>query len=282
MQCIETIAEFRAARRKIPYLGLVPTMGFLHDGHLSLVKRAKAECGAVAVTIFVNPMQFGAQEDLERYPRDMPRDLALLDDAGVDLVFAPTPAIIYQAGFATRIDVGAIGTVLEGASRPGHFAGVATVLMKLLNIVQPDRAYYGQKDGQQCAVIRQLMRDLDSPVDMIVAETVRAADGLALSSRNVYLSDAEREAAPVLYRALQAAQTMFDQGERSAESLRAVMRAVIAGEPLAMLDYVSVADFDDLSECDRIEEPAMASIALYLGQTRLIDNLVLNAEATIA
>ena len=279
MQCIETIAEFRAARRKIPYLGLVPTMGFLHDGHLSLVKRAKAECGAVAVTIFVNPMQFGAQEDLERYPRDMPRDLALLESVGTDLVFAPTPAIIYQAGFTTRIDVGAIGTVLEGASRPGHFAGVATVLMKLLNIVQPDRAYYGQKDGQQCAVIRQLMRDLDSPVDMIVADTIRAPDGLALSSCNVYLSDAERKAAPVLYRALQAAQALFNQGERSAESLRTVMRTVIASEPLAMLDYASVADYEDLTECDRIEEPAMASIALYLGRTRLIDNLILAETA---
>lgn len=280
MKIIDRIDAFRHARWGFGRLGLVPTMGFLHDGHLSLIARAKAECGAVAVSIFVNPMQFGAQEDLARYPRDMARDLALLEQAGADLVFTPPPEIIYPRGFATRIAVGAIAEVLEGAARPGHFAGVATVVSKLLNIVQPDRAYFGQKDGQQCAVIRQLARDLDSPVEIVVAETVRASDGLALSSRNVYLNAAERRAAPVLYRALTAAQTLFEQGERSADVLRATMHKVIAAEPLAKLDYASVADYHSLRECEWIEGSVMASIALHLGQTRLIDNLILAPQAT--
>lgn len=275
MKRFDTIADFRAARRGFSSLGLVPTMGFLHDGHLSLIARARAQCDAVAVSIFVNPMQFGTGEDLSRYPRDMPRDLALLDAAGVDLVFTPTPEMIYPPGFASRIDIGPIGDCLEGAARPGHFAGVATVVSKLFNIMQPDRAYFGQKDGQQCAVIRQLVRDLDVPVEIVVGETVRAADGLALSSRNVYLNAEEREAAPVLHRALVEAETLFRSGEHSGDVLRAAMRAVIATEPLALLDYVSIADYQSLHECDRIEGPVMASIALHLGKTRLIDNLVL-------
>lgn len=275
MKQIGTIAEFRAARAGFPVLGLVPTMGFLHAGHLSLVAQARRECGVVAVSIFVNPTQFAATEDLARYPRDMARDLGMLEEAGTDLVFTPAPEVMYPRGFATSVTVGPIAEVLEGATRPGHFAGVATVVAKLLNIVRPDRAYFGQKDGQQCAVIRQLVRDLDMPVEVVVGETVREADGLAMSSRNVYLNPAERAAAPVVFRALQAAAALFQAGERSGEALRAAMRAVIAAEPLAVLDYASIADCESLQELERVGPSALASIALRLGTTRLIDNLIL-------
>jgi pantoate--beta-alanine ligase len=272
---IETIAELRAARSTFPRLGLVPTMGFLHDGHLSLVALAKKDCGAVAVSIFVNPTQFGANEDLERYPRDMPRDLSLLENAGVDIVFTPAPEIIYPTGFATRIEIGAIAEVLEGAARPGHFSGVATVVAKLLNIVQPDRAYFGQKDGQQCAVIRQLAHDLNFPVEIVVAATVRESDGLAMSSRNVHLTAAQRAAAPVLFKALTEANRLFESGEHNGNMLRAAMRAIVETEPLAKLDYVSVADPKTLVECTAVNTVAMASIAAHFGPTRLIDNFVL-------
>lgn len=268
----------RAARRALSHLGLVATMGFLHDGHLSLVAQAKRDCGAVAVSIFVNPTQFGANEDLSRYPRDMPRDLSLLENAGVDLVFTPTPEIIYPAGFATRIEVGAIAHVLEGAARPGHFSGVATVVAKLLNIVQPNRAYFGQKDGQQCAVIRQLVRELDIPVEIVVGETVREADGLAISSRNVFLTPSQRAAAPILFKALMEARGLFQSGERNGNVLRAAMRAIIDTEPQAELDYVSVADPQTLVECATVNAAALASIALHLGATRLIDNTVLHGS----
>lgn len=280
MKRMQTIAEIRAARRSVPSLGLVPTMGFLHEGHLSLVRRAREECGAVAVSIFVNPTQFAASEDLDRYPRDEARDLQLLEEAGADFVFLPTPEIIYPPGFATQVTVGPIAEVLEGAARPGHFAGVATVVAKLLNIVQPERAYFGQKDGQQCAVIRQLVRDLDVPVTVVVGETVRETDGLAMSSRNVYLSGPERTAAPVLYRALKAAEALFRGGETSAEALRQAMRRVVATVPAAELDYASIADGETLQELEAIGPAgAMASLALRLGRTRLIDNLVLHSLA---
>ena len=228
MQVLTTIAAVRAARPAFPALGLVPTMGFLHAGHMSLVARARVECGAAAVSIFVNPTQFAADEDLSRYPRDMPRDLGMLEAAGVDLVFAPEPAEVYPPGYASRIEVGPVAEPLEGARRPGHFAGVATVVAKLFNIVQPTRAYFGQKDAQQVAVIRRMARDLDMPLDVVVGATVREPDGLAMSSRNVYLSPAERAAAPVLYRALDGARALFARGERDAEALRRHMRAVIA------------------------------------------------------
>ena len=223
MRVIETVAEFRAARAGVADLGLVPTMGYLHDGHLSLVARAKAECSAVAVSIFVNPTQFGPNEDLARYPRDLPRDLGLLEAAGVDLVFAPQPAEVYPQGFDTVIEVRGVTDVLEGAVRPGHFAGVATVVAKLFNIVQPTRAYFGQKDAQQSVVIRKLVRDLNLPVEVIVAPTVREPDGLALSSRNSYLAPDQRAAAPAIYRALSAARDRFAAGERDAEALREMM-----------------------------------------------------------
>jgi pantoate--beta-alanine ligase len=278
MKVLTTVAEMRAARTGPDKLGgdlgLVPTMGFLHEGHLSLVVRAKADCGAVAASIFVNPTQFGAGEDLARYPRDLPRDLALLAAAGVDLVFAPEPAEIYPPGFDATIEIGGVTEVLEGAVRPGHFAGVATVVAKLFNIVQPTRAYFGQKDAQQSVVIRKLVRDLNMPVEVVVAPTVREEDGLALSSRNSYLTAPERAAAPAIYRALLAAQARFQAGERDAEVLRQAMRDGLAG---LAIDYVSVADADTLRELDRIEGPALASLAARLGTTRLIDNLMLGA-----
>jgi pantoate--beta-alanine ligase len=276
MQVVETIAAVRAARPRLGSLGLVPTMGFLHAGHLSLVARAKAECGAVAVSIFVNPTQFGAGEDLARYPRDLPRDLALLEAAGADLVFTPAPAEVYPPGFASRIEVGAVAEPLEGSARPGHFAGVATVVAKLFNIVQPTRAYFGQKDAQQAVVISRMARDLDFPCEVVIAPTVREADGLALSSRNVYLSPAERAAAPALHRALQRARTLVQAGERDANILRAAMHAEIAAQGGFVVDYVSVADPQTLAELDRIEGGALASLAARLGATRLIDNLRLD------
>ncbi len=273
MRVLTTIGEMRAARGAFPGLGLVPTMGFLHDGHLSLVSRAKAECGAVVVSIFVNPTQFGPNEDLALYPRDLPRDLAFLEARGVDLVFTPSPSEIYPAGFAVRIEVGAVAEPLEGASRPGHFAGVATVVAKLFNIVQPTRAYFGQKDAQQCVVIRRMARDLDLPVEIVVAPTVREADGLALSSRNAYLDPAQRAVAPVLFRALSEASRRFEAGERSAEALRAAMRGVIAGEPSVVIDYVSVADPETLHELEWVGAAGLASLAARIGKTRLIDNV---------
>jgi pantoate--beta-alanine ligase len=279
MKYVETIHDLRVARRDLSGLGLVPTMGYLHDGHLSLVERARRDCGAVAMSIFVNPTQFGSTDDLSRYPRDMPRDLALLEKAGVDLVFAPTPDIIYPVGFATRIDVGAIAEVLEGAARPGHFSGVATVVTKLFNIVQPDRAYFGQKDGQQCAVIRQLVRDLDSTVEIVVCDTVREADGLAMSSRNVHLTPEQRAAAPVLFRALMEARRLFEHGERRGGVLRTAMRAVTETEPQAELGYASIAHPETLAECTTITGVALASIAVRVGNTRLIDNIILDGSA---
>jgi len=275
MQVVETIAAMRGARRGFEGLGFVPTMGFLHQGHLSLVARAKCECGAAAVSIFVNPTQFGPNEDLARYPRDLPRDLALLREAGADVVFTPQPAEIYPPGFATAIDVGPVADPLEGASRPGHFSGVATVVAKLFNIVQPTRAYFGQKDAQQTVVIRRMARDLDMPLEVVVAPTVREADGLAMSSRNTYLSPEQRGTATVLFRALSEAERRFAAGERDGEALRRAMLAVLAQEPAAQVDYVSVADPDTLKELQRIERGALASMAVRIGATRLIDNLLL-------
>jgi pantoate--beta-alanine ligase len=276
MRIVRTIAELRAARRDFGDLGFVPTMGFLHAGHISLVNRAKAECGAVAVSIFVNPTQFSPAEDLDRYPRDEARDLALLTEAGADLVYLPGVEEMYPAGAETRIDVGSVSRVLEGASRPTHFAGVATVVAKLFNQVQPSRAYFGQKDAQQCVVIRALVRDLDIPVEVVIGETVREPDGLALSSRNAYLSAEQRAAAPVLNRALRQARDMVAAGERDAEVLRQAMRDLIATEPLGQIDYVSIAHPDCLAELDVIRGGALASLAVRFGSTRLIDNLILS------
>lgn len=276
MQVVRTIPEARTIRRTLPGTwGFVPTMGYLHEGHLSLVRRARAENDRVAVSIFVNPTQFGPHEDYNRYPRDLERDLRLLEPLGVDLVFAPSVEEMYPPGFQTWVIVDEVSRPLEGAARPGHFRGVATVVTKLFNIIQPDRAYFGQKDAQQAVVIRQMVRDLNIPVEIVVCPTVREPDGLAMSSRNTYLSPEERQAATVLFRALQAAKAHYEKGERDAERLREVMREVIRAEPLARLDYVSVAHPETLQELSHVEGPALLSLAVYIGKTRLIDNILL-------
>lgn len=280
MKVVSTRSEVRAAREGFDRLGFVPTMGYLHEGHLSLVRAAKARMGAVAVSIFVNPTQFAPTDDLARYPRDLERDLALLEAAGCDLVFTPGVEEIYPAGFSTRVEVEGVTAPLEGAVRPGHFLGVATVVLKLFNIVQPDAAWFGQKDAQQCAVLRRMAADLDLPVEIVVAPTVREPDGLAMSSRNVYLAPPERAAAVVLISALRAAEALFQTGERDAERLRRAMDEVIAGEPLARPDYVSIADPDSLAELTTIDaHGALASLAVRIGSTRLIDNLLLGDAA---
>jgi pantoate--beta-alanine ligase len=276
MEIIETIALFRQARARFGRLGLVPTMGYLHEGHLSLVRQARIECGAVAVSIFVNPTQFGPREDLSRYPRDLARDLRLLREENVDLVFVPSVAEIYPNGFSTFVDVRDVTEMLEGAARPGHFQGVATVVCKLFNIAQPTRAYFGQKDAQQTVVVRKMARDLDMPLDVVVVPTMREPDGLAMSSRNVYLSAEQRQAATALYRALGAAHARYAAGERDAEVLRQAMRAVLDAEPLAKPEYVSVADALTLRELDDVGAAgALCSLAVRFGTTRLIDTMML-------
>lgn len=276
MQLLTTIAAVRAARASLPgSVGFVPTMGALHEGHLSLVRAARAENDHVFVSIFVNPTQFGPDEDFEAYPRDTEGDLALLRAERVDYVFLPSVEEMYPPGAETFVDVGPIAQVLEGASRPGHFRGVATVVLKLFNIVQPQRAYFGRKDAQQLVVVRRLVRDLDVPVEIVPMPTVREPDGLAMSSRNAYLSPAERKAATVLYEALTLAQEMWAKSVRDAETVRSRMRELIAAEPLARLDYVSVADPETLTELERIQGPALVSLAVRIGKTRLIDNVTL-------
>lgn len=275
MQVCTTIAALREARAAFPTLGLVPTMGALHEGHLSLVRRAKAENGAVAVSIFVNPAQFGPDEDFSRYPRTPERDLALLEAAGTDLAFTPEVTEIYPEGFSTHIEVGPLGDVLEGAIRPGHFNGVATVVTKLLNAAGPDRAYFGQKDAQQCAVIRRVAADLALPAQIVVAPIFREADGLAMSSRNAYLDAPRRAAAPVLHRALQAAQAAFAGGRHDAESLKQAMRAVLDAEPLAVPDYVTVVDPSTMREIGTAAPGDMALLAVRIGPVRLLDNALL-------
>lgn len=276
MQVYTTIAEVRQVQQAHRgTLGFVPTMGFLHEGHLTLVRAAKSENERVAVSIFVNPTQFGPQEDFARYPRALERDLNLLRESGVDWVFAPSVEHMYPDGFQTYVTVERISEGLEGARRPGHFRGVATVVAKLFNIVQPDRAYFGQKDAQQVAVIRRMVHDLALPLMVIAVPTVREPDGLAMSSRNTYLSPEQRAAAPVLYRALSAARARYEGGERSPEKLREAMRTVLTAEPLAVMDYVSAADNESLVELDAPStRPILLSMAVFVGKTRLIDNLV--------
>src|SRR5215211_1633161 len=276
MLTVKTLTELRAARLSFPgRVGLVPTMGYLHEGHLSLVRRARQDCDHVVVSIFVNPTQFGPTEDLSKYPRDPDRDLSLLQPLGVDLVWMPTPEIMYPDGYQTWVDVETVTRPLEGAMRPGHFRGVTTVVAKLFNAVQPQRAYFGQKDAQQAAVIRQMTRDLNFPIEVVICPIVREPDGLAMSSRNVYLDPEERKAATVLYRALNAARNVYENGERQAENLRQMMREVIASEPLAQMQYVSCADYDTLEELKTVAGKSLLSMAVFLGKTRLIDNFVL-------
>jgi pantoate--beta-alanine ligase len=282
MIVIETLEDLRRARARLPDpLGLVPTMGFLHGGHLSLVERARRECRSVTVSIFVNPTQFGPAEDLAAYPRDLPRDLAALESAGVDLVWTPSPATMYPPGFQTWVTVDEVSQGLEGERRPGHFRGVATVVTKLFLAFQPQRAYFGQKDAQQAAVIRRLTADLNFPIDIVVCPTVREADGLAMSSRNSYLNPDERRAAAVLHRALQAARQDHVAGRREAESLRQTMLRALAEEPLARVQYVSAADPDTLKELHGPAERALLSMAVFIGKTRLIDNLVVGGPWSV-
>lgn len=276
MKVFENVADLRTERWANPTTswGLVPTMGFLHEGHLSLVRQARLENDRVGVSIFVNPTQFNNPQDLDTYPRDMERDLALLEKEGVDLVWTPTPDIVYPPDFQTTVDVEKVTLPLEGAARPGHFKGVATVVAKLFNVFQPHRAYFGQKDAQQVVVIKQMVKDLNFNLDIVVAPIVRETDGLAMSSRNARLSPEARQQAVCLCRALQAAKTRFVNGQRDVEQLRAIMLAEIAQAGLAQVDYVSVAHPDTLQELDTIEDCALLSMAVFVDGVRLIDNMV--------
>lgn len=279
MNVTNDISRVRALRWENPQItwGFVPTMGYLHEGHLSLVRRAGEENERVAVSIFVNPTQFGPGEDLSQYPRALERDMELLRAAHADLVFTPNDADMYPPGFQTYVSVGDIAKTLEGASRPSHFQGVATVVTKLFNIVQPTRAYFGQKDAQQVAVLRQMVADLNFNLEFIVCPTVREPDGLAMSSRNKYLSPEERQAATVLYRALTAAESAWRAGEKRGETLRAIMTATVAHEKLARLDYASVADPMTMIELEHISAQALFALAVFVGKTRLIDNFLVDS-----
>jgi pantoate--beta-alanine ligase len=260
MKTVIGLDKLRAARLSLDgEVGLVPTMGYLHEGHLSLIRQAKQECDHVVVNIFVNPTQFGANEDLSKYPRDLERDLSLIEPLGVDLVWNPTPEIMYPTGYQTWVEVDALTHRLEGAMRPTHFKGVTTVVAKLFNAVQPHKAYFGQKDAQQAAVIRQMVRDLNFPIDIVVCPIVREADGLAMSSRNKYLEGDDRKAATILFRALSAAKDIYESGERNAETIRRKMKEVLESEPRAQMQYVSCADYDSLEELDVVKGKTLLS-----------------------
>ncbi len=280
MDVIDSIEGLRKVRKAITgSVGLVPTMGALHAGHIALVRQAKAENDHVIVTIFVNPTQFAQNEDLSKYPRDIPRDLDMLRQAGVDLVFTPTADQIYPAGFQTWIEVERVAQGLEGVRRPGHFRGVATVVAKLFNLTQPDCAYFGQKDAQQAAVIKQMVRDLNFPLRIRICPTVREADGLAMSSRNVYLSEQQRRSASIIRHSLEAASVVYEKGERDPIAIRVVIEDVLKREPLAQVDYVSIADAVSLQELDTAsEQPILVSLVVRMGTTRLLDNMLLPEE----
>lgn len=279
MQVFDTAAAARqyltAQRAAGRRLGFVPTMGSLHAGHVSLVHAAHRECDVVVMSIFVNPRQFGPQEDFTAYPRDIDRDLGLARQAGVHAVFTPAVAEIYPAGFNTEVIVHDLTEPLCGASRPGHFTGVTTVVAKLFNIVGPDRAYFGQKDYQQAVVIQKMVADLQMPLAVVICPTVREADGLAMSSRNAYLSAEERQAALVLSRALRLAEERLAQGERQGTRLAATLREFVAAEPRARIDYVAVCDAHTLREVAALSGTVLVALAVYVGQTRLIDNALL-------
>ena len=258
-------------------IGLVPTMGALHEGHLSLVREARRMCDVVVVSVFVNPAQFGPGEDFEHYPRDLTKDTALLTDYNVDYIFAPTVEEIYPRGFSTYVNVEGLSEQLEGASRPGHFRGVATVVTVLFNTVRPDFAFFGQKDAQQALVIRRLVRDLAFDTEIVLLPIVREDSGLAISSRNLYLTPDEQQSAAVIHLALKKAKAAFKEGERSSGRLAELIRSTIESEPRARLDYVAITDAESLDKVDRIDErPTLVAIAAYIGKTRLIDNMILN------
>jgi len=276
MRVAKTIAEARALRQKLGgTVGFVPTMGYLHEGHLALVKQARIGNSAVLVSIYVNPTQFGPREDFGAYPRDLNRDLELLRGEGVDIVFVPSDGEMYPAEFSSWVDVGNVTGRLEGASRPGHLRGVATVVAKLFNIVQPTKAYFGQKDAQQAVVIKRMVADLNMGIEIVVVPTVRESDGLAMSSRNSYLSPGERQAATILLKALTLAWQLRQGGEKDAGKIRRQMTSLVQKEPLARIDYVSIADAETLEELNSIDHPSLASLAVRIGKTRLIDNMLL-------
>jgi pantoate--beta-alanine ligase len=276
MNIYNNITDIRQSRWADPQLswGLVPTMGYLHEGHISLVERARQENDRVGVSIFVNPTQFNDPKDLAVYPRNLERDLIMLEAAGADLIWTPTPEQVYPPEYQTYITVETVTQVLEGAARPGHFRGVATVVAKLFNVFQPHRAYFGQKDAQQVAVIKRMVQDLNFNLTVISCPTLREADGLAMSSRNVNLSPEARQQALCLYQALSAAKTAFEQGERSANHLRQMMTVVIQAAPLAHIDYIIITHPDTLTELETIEQTALFSMAVFMDKVRLIDNMV--------
>ena len=278
MRIIKSKTEMRQACQDAPRpLGLVPTMGALHAGHLSLVDRARVQCAAIAASIFVNPTQFGPNEDFAQYPRNLDADLRLLEQHGVDLAFVPDANEIYPPGFAAWVDPGPLANRLEGAARPGHFRGVATVVTKLFALTRPDFAYFGQKDGQQTVIIRRITQDLDLGVAIIILPTVREPDGLAMSSRNARLTPQQRQAAPTLYRALQAGNALWQANEKSAAMLRGAVMIELQSEPLLYpIDYISIAHPETLDELRQPIPGAMLSAAAHLGQVRLIDNLLLD------
>lgn len=267
----QQVSEWKKAGLSI---GLVPTMGYLHEGHKSLIDAARKENDRVVVSIFVNPMQFGPNEDLESYPRDLEKDSGLCKEAGVDLIFHPQPEEMYAPGFCTYVDMNGLTTQLCGKSRPTHFRGVQTVVLKLFHIVTPDRAYFGQKDAQQLAVIRRMVRDLDVGVAVIGCPIVREADGLAKSSRNTYLNEKERQAALVLSRSLQVGKALVEAGETNAQAVRQAITQEIEKEPMARIDYVDVVDFDTITPVETIQGVVLTAIAVWIGKTRLIDNFI--------
>jgi pantoate--beta-alanine ligase len=277
MEIIEAIEPLRTAVGHLSCpVGLVPTMGFLHAGHLALIERAREETRSLVVSIFVNPEQFETDEDIKTYPRDIDSDFLKLEQAGVDLVFTPSVSEVYPPGFASYVEIGQIGQKLEGEYRPGHFKGVATIVCKLVSLIRPDRAYFGEKDFQQTRVVSQLNKDLNLGCEIIVLPTVREPDGLALSTRNVYLDSRERDAATILYRALSLAREMVRDGIRDAGEVRFRMREAICAEPLSSLDYISIVDEATLEEIDSINDSARALVAIRIGKTRLIDNIGLS------
>ena len=276
MEIIKTIAEMRRLRSSLAEpLGFVPTMGFLHQGHLALIRQAKEGNASVAVSIFVNPTQFAPGEDYERYPRDIQNDLAELEKIGIDVVFTPSRSEMYPHGFSSRVEVDRLTSRLEGAARPGHFSGVTTIVARLFNIIRPTRAYFGQKDAQQVAVIKKMVSDLNMDTKIISLPTVREPDGLAMSSRNSYLNPKERQAALILYQSLMLAKKLYRQGEEDAAKLRGEMVRFIRKEPLATIDYVAITDALTLEELESVKPPALVSLAVKIGETRLIDNIVL-------
>jgi pantoate--beta-alanine ligase len=276
MKIIETIAEMKKYRHEVnESVGFVPTMGYLHEGHLWHIHRSKKENAYTGSSIFVNPTQFGPHEDFDRYPRDYPRDFAMLEKAGTDFVFLPTPQEMYPSGYNTCVEVLGVTAVLEGAIRPGHFKGVATVVTKLFNIVEPTRAYFGQKDAQQCVVVKKMVKDLNMNLEVVIGPTLRETSGLAMSSRNVFLSAEEREQAAVLNQSLLLAQKMWNEGEREATIIRQAMQDLIKQKPLGKIEYISIADAETLKELEKAQKPLVISMAVKFGKTRLIDNLLL-------